>query len=283
VSAGGGPDREQGSGIGERSRTAAGANREGVLELRGFSAGYRGVPVVHDIDLRVDAGEVVALLGPNGAGKTTTLLTASGLLPRIGGTARVLGADQPPGRTRDTTRIALALVRRGVAHVPEDRALFFGLTGREHLRLAARRRDHEAIELALAPFPALAAIIDRRAGLMSGGEQQMLALARALAGRPKLLMIDELSLGLAPRVIDQLLPLVRTIAKDSGAGVLLVEQNAHAALAVADRAYVIVGGRISDLGAAGELAADTQRLAVTYLGAMPPPKGDASSPPDATG
>jgi len=256
---------------------------ESVLELHDFSAGYRGVPVVHDIDLRVDAGEVVALLGPNGAGKTTTLLTASGLLPRIGGTARVLGADQPFGRRRDATRIALALVRRGMAHVPEDRALFFGLTGREHLRLAARRGDAEAIEHALAPFPALAAIIDRRAGLMSGGEQQMLALARALAGRPKLLMIDELSLGLAPRVIEQLLPLVRTIARDSGVGVLLVEQNAHAALAVADRAYVIVGGRISDMGAASDLAADTQRLAVTYLGAMPSTRRDPSAPHDRDG
>ena len=249
---------------------------EPVLELRDFSAGYRGVAVVHGIDLRVDAGEVVALLGPNGAGKTTTLLTASGLLPRVGGTARVLGAEQPLGRRRDATRIALTLVRSGLAHVPEDRALFFGLTGREHLRLAARRGDSDAIDLALAPFPVLAAIIDRRAGLMSGGEQQMLALARALAARPKLLMIDELSLGLAPRVIEQLLPLVRTIARDSGVGVLLVEQNAHAALDVADRAYVIVGGRVTDAGAAGDLAADTQRLAVTYLGAMPRPSGDLS-------
>ena len=251
---------------------------EPVLELHDFSAGYRGVAVVHGIDLRVDAGEVVALLGPNGAGKTTTLLTASGLLPRLGGTARLLGADQPLGRRRrDTTRIALALVKLGVAHVPEDRALFFGLTGREHLRLAARRGDTEAIEQALEPFPALAAIIDRRAGLMSGGEQQMLALARALAGRPRLLMIDELSLGLAPRVIEQLLPLVRAIARDSGVGVLLVEQNAYAALAVADRASVIVGGRITHMGAARDLAADPQRLAVTYLGARPDAGGDPSA------
>ena len=108
----------------------------------------------------------------------------------------------------------------------------------------------------------------------------MLALARALAGRPKLLMIDELSLGLAPRVIEQLLPLVRSIAHDSGVGVLLVEQNAHAALAVADRAYVLVGGHISDLGPPGDLATDTQRLAVTYLGAMPRPGRDPSAPHD---
>ena len=250
--------------------------RDPVLDLRGFSAGYRGVPVVHDIDLHVDPGEVVALLGPNGAGKTTTLLTASGLLPRLGGTARVLGADQPPGRRRQATKIALALGRRGLAHVPEDRALFFGLTGREHLRLAAPRGDGDAIERALAPFPALAAIIDRKAGLMSGGEQQMLALARALASRPKLLMVDELSLGLAPLVIEQLLPLVRTVARELGVGVLLVEQHPHAALSIADRAYMMLGGRIGYAGLASELAADAERLAATYLGAIAGPSSDPS-------
>ena len=249
---------------------------EPVLDLRGFSAGYRGVAVVHDIDLHVGAGEVVALLGPNGAGKTTTLLAASGLLPRLGGTARILGGDQPPGRRQQVTKLALALRRRGLAHVPEDRALFFGLTGREHLRLAAARGDSEAIEQALAPFPALAKIIDRKAGLMSGGEQQMLALARALAGRPKLLMVDELSLGLAPLVIAQLLPLVRTVARELGVGVLLVEQHPHAALSIADRAYMMLGGCIGYAGTAAALAADTERLAATYLGANPGPSGEPS-------
>ncbi len=251
---------------------------DAVLDLRGFSAGYRGVPVVHEIDLHVGAGEVVALLGPNGAGKTTTLLTTSGLLPRLAGTARVVGADQPLGRRRQATKIAVALGRRGLAHVPEDRALFYGLTGREHLRLAAPRGDGEAIERALAPFPTLAKIIDRRAGLMSGGEQQMLALARALAGRPKLLMVDELSLGLAPLIIEQLLPLVRTVARELGVGVLLVEQHPHAALSIADRAYMIVGGRIEYVGPASDLAADTERLAATYLGAgTGPSSGDPSN------
>ena len=247
-----------------------------MLDLRGFSAGYRGVPVVHDIDLHVDAGEVVALLGPNGAGKTTTLLTATGLLPRIGGKAQVLGADQPLGRRRQTTKIALSLGRLGLAHVPEDRALFFGLTGREHLRLAAPRGDGEAIERALTPFPVLAAIIDRKAGLMSGGEQQMLALARALAGRPKLLMIDELSLGLAPLIIEQLLPLVRAVARELRVGVLLVEQHPHAALSIADRAYMILAGRIEYAGPASDLAADSKRLASTYLGAIAAPSRDPS-------
>jgi len=236
-----------------------------LLALEGVSTGYRGATVVRDLDLHVDAGEVVALLGPNGAGKTTTLLTVSGLLARHAGAISVLGVDPAAGR-RGATRRALGVAHLGLAHVPEDRALFFGLTGREHLRIAARRGDREAIDAALAPFPALAAIIDRRAGLMSGGEQQMLAVARALAGRPKLLMIDELSLGLAPIVVEQLLPTVRDIARGSGIGVLVVEQHAPAALAVADRAYVLVHGRVRYAGAASDLDADRTWLATTYLG-----------------
>lgn len=237
-----------------------------LLALEGVSTGYRGATVVHDLDLHVDAGEVVALLGPNGAGKTTTLLTVSGLLARHSGSISVLGADPAAGGRRGATRRALGVAHRGLAHVPEDRALFFGLTGREHLRIAARRGDRDAVDAALAPFPALAAIIDRRAGLMSGGEQQMLAVARALAGRPRLLMIDELSLGLAPIVVEQLLPTVREIARESGIGVLVVEQHAPAALAVADRAYVLVHGRLRYSGPASELAADRTWLAATYLG-----------------
>jgi branched-chain amino acid transport system ATP-binding protein len=216
--------------------------------------------------MRVDAGEVVALLGPNGAGKTTTLLTVSGLLPRLDGELEVLGeALVSARRARVRARRVVQLARRGVAHVPEDRGLFYGLSGREHLRLAARR-DHEAIENALQPFPALRAIIDRPAGLMSGGEQQMLAVARALAMRPQLLMIDELSLGLAPIVVESLLPLVRDVARDTGVGVLLVEQHVQAALAVADRAYVMVRGAITAEGSAAELAADPERITQSYLG-----------------
>ncbi|MEP6623084.1 MAG: ATP-binding cassette domain-containing protein [Acidimicrobiia bacterium] len=237
------------------------------LAVRGLEAGYEGVAVVHDVDLHVQAGEVVALLGANGAGKTTTLLTLSGLIPRLGGEVDVLGVSQARSSRRTAARHALMLVRRGVRHVPEDRALFFGLTGREHLRLAAPPRDRGAIERALAPFPVLEAIIDRRAGLMSGGEQQMLAIARALVGQPQLLMIDEMSLGLAPIVVEQLLPTVAGIAREHGIGVLLVEQHVHAVLAVADRAYVMAQGRISAEGSAANLAADPARLAGWYLGA----------------
>jgi branched-chain amino acid transport system ATP-binding protein len=229
-----------------------------LLAARGLQAGYQGVPVVRGIDLTVAPGELVALLGPNGAGKTTTLATISGLLPRLGGEVRVLGDSAP--------RRALQLARHGVAHVPEDRGLFFGLTGREHLRLAARRRDKTAVDDALAPFPALAAIADRRAGLMSGGEQQMLAIARALASRPQLVMIDELSLGLAPIVVQTLLPLVRETARSLGIGVVIVEQHVRAALEVADRAYVLVRGEIVLEGAAADLARDPDRITRAYLG-----------------
>ena len=240
-----------------------------ALAIRRLVAGYRGVAVVHDVDLHVDAGEVVALLGANGAGKTTVLLTVSGLLPRIDGDIEVLGTPQPRSTRRNAATQALALARRGVAHVPEDRALFFGLTGSEHLRLAAKRGDRYAIDQALSHFPALATIIDRRAGLMSGGEQQMLAIARALVGRPQLLMIDELSLGLAPIIVESLLPAVAGIAREAGIGVLLVEQHVNAVLAVADRAYVLAQGRISVSGSARELAANPALLAARYLGAAP--------------
>ena len=233
-----------------------------LLECRGLDAGYGGVRVVHALDLEVGAGEVVALLGPNGAGKTTTLLTLSGLLAPLGGDMLVRG--QPLVRARGTSRRARDAVRHGVAHVAEDRALFPGLTVAEHLRLVTR--DRPTIDRSLEAFPALAPLLDRRAGLLSGGEQQMLAVARALAARPSLLLIDEMSLGLAPLVVEQMLPAVRDIATSTGAGVLLVEQQVPAALAVSDRAYVLSRGRIVAHGDASVLAADRELLAASYLG-----------------
>jgi branched-chain amino acid transport system ATP-binding protein len=233
-----------------------------VLESRRLCCGYDGVAVVHDLDLVVATGEVVALLGANGAGKTTTLLTLSGLLPAIDGEVSISGSVVRSGR--GVARRTRDIVRRGVAHVPEDRALFPGLTVSEHLRLASDDRD--AIDAALQPFPAIAALGDRRAGLLSGGEQQMLAVARALATRPTLLLIDEMSLGLAPIVVEQLLPVVREIAVTTGAGVLIVEQQVPAALAVSDRAYVLSRGRVVAAGAAAQLANDRELLRSSYLG-----------------
>ena len=231
---------------------------ERLLAIEDLWAGYDGVAVVHGIDLHVDAGEVVALLGPNGAGKTTTLLTVSGLLPVLGGAIEVLGA--PP-----SVRRPQSVARRGVAHVPEDRALFTQLSVEENLRLGGRRgADVDAV---LGWFPALEPLLDRQAGLLSGGEQQMLAVGRALASGPKLLMVDEMSLGLAPVIVERLLPVLRQVADDAGIGVLLVEQHVVSALEVADRAVVLNHGKVVATGSARDLAGDADLLAASYLGA----------------
>lgn len=231
-----------------------------ALELSGLSAGHDGLAVVRDLDLAVEPGEVVALLGPNGAGKTTTLLTVSGLLEPIAGSVRLEGREiggERPDR----------LVRAGLAHVPDDRGLFPGLTVAEHLELATSRRNAGAARArAIEWFPALERLLERRSGLLSGGEQQMLALAQALLREPKVLMIDEMSLGLAPIVVQDLLPIVRRIAEEQGCGVLLVEQHAPMALQVADSAVLLNHGDVVASGPAAELAADHERLLSGYLG-----------------
>jgi branched-chain amino acid transport system ATP-binding protein len=241
---------------------------ERLLDVRGLVAGYDRVAVVHGVDLHVDAGEVVALLGPNGAGKTTTMLAVSGLAARLGGEIEVLGATAP-GRPGRVPRISAVWrqARRGVAHVPEDRGLFFDLTAREHLRLGRPRRGPSVeLDRLLGWFPALEPVLDRRAGLLSGGEQQMLALARAVVGVPRLLLVDELSLGLAPIIVEQLLPVLRSIAADTGAGVLVVEQHVGLVLSIADRAYLLSQGRVVADGTAADLAARPELLEAGYLG-----------------
>ena len=230
-----------------------------VLRLAGVSAGYSGVPVVRGLDLEVARGEVLALLGPNGAGKTTTLLTISGILPVLEGTVDVLG-------TRLNKQKPHRIAALGVAHVPEGRALFGSLTVRENLRLASPRRDRTALDTVLELFPALESLLDRRAGVLSGGEQQMLVTARGLVSRPALLMIDEMSLGLAPIVVRRLLPVVRRIADESGCAVVLVEQHVDLALGIADRAHVLAHGRTMTTGAAADLARDRTLLESSYLG-----------------
>jgi branched-chain amino acid transport system ATP-binding protein len=240
---------------------ASSANASGhALTVRDLSAGYRGVPVVRELNLEVRPGEVVALLGPNGAGKTTTLETIAGLNRPISGTVELSGQNvggQP----------AYVLARRNIALVPEGRALFPGLTVREHLRLAGGRgqraaREEELLEM----LPELRKCLGRKAGLLSGGEQQMLAVGRALVMRPRLLLVDEMSLGLAPVIVERLLPILRRAADELGSSVLFVEQHVALALEISDRAYVLTHGRIRLEGPAAELRERRELLAASYLG-----------------
>jgi branched-chain amino acid transport system ATP-binding protein len=228
------------------------------LRVESLSAGYFGAPVIRDISLAAAPGEVVALLGPNGAGKTTTLDTIAGLNAPISGSIFLHG--QPAGG-----RPAHLLARDGLALVPEGRALFFGLTVAEHLRLASTKRGVGRGEL-LEMLPELEKCMDRKAGLLSGGEQQMLAIGRALVSRPRILLVDEMSLGLAPVIVERLLPILRRAASELGAAVLFVEQHVALALEVADRGYVLNHGRIVLEGPAAQLRADRELLTASYLG-----------------
>ncbi|MEO6988898.1 MAG: ATP-binding cassette domain-containing protein, partial [Aquihabitans sp.] len=190
------------------------------------------------------------------------------LLPRLDGTISAFGQPVHAGRCNRTAGV-WGLARQGLAHVPEDRGLFFDLTAAENLRLGQRRRGPSDLDEVMGWFPALTKVLDRNAGLLSGGEQQMLALARAVIGRPRLLLVDEMSLGLAPIIVEELLPVLRSIADETGAGILLVEQHVSLALSISDRAYLLSGGRVAHHGTAAELAADADRIEAGYLGDSP--------------
>ncbi|GAA3512841.1 ABC transporter ATP-binding protein [Aeromicrobium panaciterrae] len=224
----------------------------------GLGAGYGSIEVVRRFDLTAAGGSVVAILGPNGAGKTTLLNTLAGLLPALHGSVSVAGQTVKNGRPADASDAGIVLV-------PDDRALFTALTVEDNL-LAARGRHGTTVDSAFDRFPALATRRKLTAGNLSGGEQQMLAVARALMQEPRVLLLDEMTMGLAPIIVEELMPTVRRVAEDTGAVVVLVEQHVHLALEVADRALVLVHGEVVLDRTAAELAADPTLLESAYLG-----------------
>jgi branched-chain amino acid transport system ATP-binding protein len=260
-----------------------------MLEIKDLDVYYGGIHALKGVSMRVDKGEVVTLIGANGAGKTTTLRAISGLVRPSGGSVRFAGeviahghdvlADAPAWKRwlrrayeagGASDRLGPhAIVQRGLVHAPEGRGIFSNMTVAENLEIGAfLRKDRAQIlrdrDQALTLFPRLEERLDQNAGTLSGGEQQMLSIARALMSRPKLLLLDEPSLGLAPQIVALIFRIVKTIAAD-GTTILLVEQNAHMALSVANRAYVLEVGKIVLEGPARELAKNDQ-IRKAYLG-----------------
>jgi branched-chain amino acid transport system ATP-binding protein len=238
-----------------------GSSSEPLLNVRGLNAGFDAGPVLFGIDLEVLAGELIALVGANGAGKSTLLGVLSGLVQATSGTVMLGGEDVTNARPE-------VLVRKGVAHVPQGRRLFGTMSVEKNLMLGAYlRRDNEVrddLVRVLDHFPALKDKLAREAGTLSGGEQQMVAIGRGMMARPKLLMVDELSLGLAPKVVDRLIDVIRDIHRE-GMALLLVEQDVLVALDAANRAYVLENGRVALSGAAADVK-DDPRVRKAYLG-----------------
>ena len=228
-----------------------------MFQLEGITAGYGDTVVLHDVTLRVPPGSVVALLGPNGAGKTTLLRVASGLLQPTAGEVRC-------GEAVLTGRPAHEHVAHGVCHVPEGRGIFRSMTVRDNLLLQAPPgTESVAMEQATSVFPVLGNRMGQQAGTLSGGEQQMLALARAYVSNPSFVFLDEVSLGLAPIVVDEIFEVLRRLAQ-AGAALLLVEQYVVRALDLADYVYVLVRGRVSFAGEPGELS--EEQVFESYVG-----------------
>ena len=231
-----------------------------MLEVAGLEARYGRIPALKAVDLRVGAGELVALVGANGAGKSTLLRALSGVQPASG---EILFEKESLAKASPERRVAL-----GLLHVPEGRQVFGPLSVEDNLRLGAYRRGRASLACSLervyAMFPALAERRRHAAGTLSGGQQQMLAIGRALMGQPRLLLLDEPSMGLAPRLVAEIFACIRAL-RAADTAVLLVEQNARAALAIADRGYVLETGRIVLTGTGQELAADAG-VRAAYLG-----------------
>ena len=232
-----------------------------MLEVAALSSRYGRIPALANVDLHVGRGVLVALVGANGAGKTTLLRVLSGVQPAAGGSVRFEGSDVTRASPRNR-------VKMGIVQVPEGRQVFGPLSVEDNLRLGAFVRPAVeiagALERVFALFPILAAKRRETAGTLSGGQQQMLAIGRALMTRPKLLLLDEPSMGLAPRIVAEIFAIIRSL-KDAATTILLVDQNARAALAIADRAYVLEVGRIALSGSGSELLGNP-RVQQAYLG-----------------
>jgi branched-chain amino acid transport system ATP-binding protein len=229
-----------------------------VLECRDLEAGYGAGSVVRGVSFSLAGGSVLGVLGPNGAGKTTMLMAMAGLIPLTGGQVLLDGNPLPKGRPSRANQAGLILV-------PDDRSLFMTLTVRENLEVA-RRRSRQPAESMIELFPLLGTRWNLSAGSLSGGEQQMLAVARAVIQQPRVLLIDEMSMGLAPIVVESLIPLVRRVADQSGAVVVLVEQHVRLALEVSDRAIVLVHGEVVLSGTGEQLRNDPDSLEAAYFG-----------------
>ncbi|TYQ11800.1 UNVERIFIED_ORG: branched-chain amino acid transport system ATP-binding protein [Gordonia westfalica J30] len=228
-----------------------------VLELDDITVGYGGVPAVRGLSASVRAGEILALLGPNGAGKTTTLLATVGALPLMSGSVTALGEPIDHHIERNA--------RRGVTLVPDTRGLFHKLSVSDNLRLAKRKNGTD-LDTVFGYFPKLKTMRSRHCGNLSGGEQQMLALAKALLARPRVLLIDEMSLGLSPVAVQDLLPRLRSFADEHQMAVVLVEQHIDLALGIADSAIVLHHGRVALSASAAELRSGRDKVEAAYFG-----------------
>ena len=226
-----------------------------MLEVRGVTTFYGAIQALHGVDLDVARGEIVTLIGANGAGKSTLLMTICGSPRARSGSIRLDGQDISQLRTHE-------IVRRGVAQVPEGRRIFPRMSVFENLQMGATLGDpvhfQQDLERVFAMFPRLAERREQRGGTLSGGEQQMLAIGRALMSRPRLLLLDEPSLGLAPLIVRQIFDAIGRIAREEGVTIFLVEQNAYHALRLADRGYVLVNGRVRLSGSGRELLANAE-------------------------
>jgi branched-chain amino acid transport system ATP-binding protein len=236
-----------------------------MLAIKGLHSGYGAIEVLHGVDIEVGTGTIVAVIGANGAGKTTLLMTICGRPRAASGDILFEGETVAQLPTFE-------LVRRGIAHVPEGRRIFPRMSVLENLQMGAfavnPKHFSSDLEFTLHLFPQLTSRLPQYGGTLSGGEQQMLAIARALMSRPRLLLLDEPSLGLAPLIVQQVFEIVAFINRERRTAILLVEQNAFRALKLADRAYVMVNGRVAREGAGAELLHDPA-VRAAYLGASP--------------